>query len=105
MKSVIEVKTRQELEKIIEDNSVVLVNFGAKSWCVPCQRLSPHYLAAAEKLPDVAFVEIDVDTADRDLVELFSVQSVPTVKVFKDGKFVKDSDARTAIQLIAEARS
>lgn len=103
MTEVAEVETQAALDEILAANETVVVNFTAPSWCVPCQRFSPHFEAAAAKLAaDVKFVKVDVDKADRGLLDSYSVQSVPTVKGYRNGNFKQDVKARTALPLLQE---
>lgn len=85
--TVLNIETQDELEKIINDNQTVVVDFAAPAWCVPCQRLEPHFEAASER-SDATFVTVDIDKAPWVMVE-YGVQSVPTVMVFRDGKYEK----------------
>lgn len=99
MTSVIEVDNATELQNLIETNQTTVINFGAKSWCVPCQRFAPHFEKAAEK-SDATFVAVDIDKAPWAVVR-FGIQGVPTVKLYRDGEFVDDLNARTVVALLA----
>lgn len=101
--SVIDITEQESLEKIITENDTVIVNFGALSWCIPCQRFAPHYEMASEK-SDAKFVHVDVDKTTFPEVK-YSVQSVPTVMLFKDGQYVKHIKSRTAVKLLEEIDS
>lgn len=100
--SVTEIESVNELSAVLEKGGVVVVDFAAPDWCVPCQRFAPHYEATAEKMGDVKFLAVDIDKADRDLVDSYKIQSVPTVLAFKDGELVGPVQARTGIKLAAE---
>lgn len=65
---------------------VVLVDFFA-SWCMPCLMLAPVIEDLSERMTKVKFGKIDIDES-QDVAEEFSVMSVPTLIVFKDGKEV-----------------
>ena len=93
------------LNQFVEENNVVVVDFAAPAWCVPCQRLAPHFEAVSEKIEGVKFLSVDIDTADSDLVELFHVQGVPTVLAFKDGELLGTVEGRTAPKLVSEISS
>lgn len=68
------------------DDNDALVLISGESWCVPCQRFAPVYdKAAAEYDGDTNIYKIDVDEHP-ELLQGFSVQSVPTVIRIKDGK-------------------
>ena len=89
------------LNKTIATHERVVVVFSARDWCVPCRRLHPHALAAAERLPGIYFVEVDIDKSE-DIRQEYDVMSVPTVIAFQDGTVNKIVVGRTAPQLIAE---
>lgn len=101
---VIEVTTSAELDSVLADNDRVVVDFAAESWCVPCQRLAPHYEAAAAQVKDVAFVHVDIEQAP-DLATRFEIMGVPTLLSFKDGQQTGTVSARTALALINEVSS
>lgn len=75
----------QEFDNAIQ-NGVVVVDFFA-TWCGPCKMLSPIFEELEEELKEVKFVKVDIDK-NSDLVQKFKIVSVPTIKIFKDGKEV-----------------
>lgn len=54
-------------------------------WCGPCRAMEPIFEAAAQEMPDVQFVKLDVD-AHSDIAGTYNVFSIPTLIIFKDGK-------------------
>lgn len=96
--SVVQISSIEELEDLRKAGRPVVVDFSALSWCVPCQRLKPHYDAVSEKV-DAVFAYVDIDTADPSLIELFDVRGVPLVLAFSDiGKTVIQSRTAPALQ-------
>ena len=83
-----------DFEKEVQGD-VVLVDFFAE-WCGPCQMLAP----LLEQL-DVKVVKIDVDELP-DLARQFRVMSIPTLMLFKDGKFVKKQLGYMPIEALRE---
>ncbi len=68
-------------------SGLVLVDFFA-TWCGPCQRLSPVLEDIQEDFEGKAkFFKLDIDES-RALARKFSVMSVPTMIVLKDGNLV-----------------
>jgi len=72
------------IEEISKGNTVV--KFSAK-WCMPCQMLKPVYEELKNEINDVKFLEIDID--DSNVPSMYSVRSVPTIILFKDGEEVE----------------
>jgi thioredoxin 1 len=90
-----------ELKSIINKNEVVVVDFSAPDWCIPCQRLAPHYETASMKRPNVVFVQIDIDAADEEITKEYNIMSVPTVYAFKNGERTTIK-GRTVLKLLGE---
>lgn len=86
------VGNQQALERIIAETAKVVVNFSGLAWCRPCIQFHPHWLRAAGEVNDIRFVEIDVDTFNGQLLD-FDVQSVPNVKLYENGTFVRNVKA------------
>lgn len=66
----------------------VMVDFYAE-WCGPCRLAAPIIEELSQTYADKAVVaKLDVDQANREFIQTQGVMSIPTVKVFKDGKEV-----------------
>lgn len=64
-----------------------IVDFSA-TWCGPCQMLAPIMDEVSEEYNDrVKFYNIDTDE-NQNLTEKLSIQSIPTLMLFKDGNLV-----------------
>ena len=74
-----------EFEKEVQA-PLVLVDFYA-DWCGPCQMLAPN-LEELDKEGGIDIVKINVDEIP-DLARQFRIMSIPTLMLFKEGKFVK----------------
>ncbi len=62
---------------------VTLVDFFA-TWCGPCKMLSPIVEEIAGEADGFKVYKVDIDECE-DLAMDFSIMSVPTVMIFKDG--------------------
>ncbi len=62
----------------------ILVDFHAK-WCGPCRMLMP--IIDSLDIPNLNILKVDVDE-NSDLAIRFSVMTVPTLMLFKDGKLM-----------------
>ncbi|NFO55462.1 thioredoxin [Clostridium botulinum] len=66
---------------------IVIVDFFA-DWCGPCKMLAPIFEELEEEMKDkVKFFKVNVDESG-ELASKFSVFSIPTMIIFKDGKDV-----------------
>ena len=88
MKPVNVTKANFESE-VLNYNGTVLVDFWA-SWCGPCRMLSPIVDQIAEENPEIKVAKVNVDD-DGELAAQFSVMSIPTLIVFRNGKAVSQS--------------
>ena len=87
-----------EFENEVKEGLVV-VDFYA-NWCGPCQMLAP-VLEDLEKETSIKIVKINVDEIP-DLARQFRIMSIPTLMLFKDGKFVKKELGYMPIERLRE---
>jgi thioredoxin 1 len=72
----------RSFSEMIKDEKPVLVDFSAE-WCGPCKMMAPILKEVKSNLQDnVTILKIDVDR-NRNLATQYSVQSVPTLIIFK----------------------
>lgn len=76
---------KAELESLLKEHALVLVDFWA-TWCAPCRMLAPVIEQLAEKYDGkVVVAKVDIDE-QQELAMDFSIQSIPTVILFKNGQ-------------------
>ena len=81
----VKILKKSEFKTMVEvSNSLVLVDFYA-TWCGPCKMLAPVIDEIAEEESVAAIYKVEVDSL-MDIAMKYSVQSVPTLMIFKNGK-------------------
>lgn len=78
--------TDDTFNSVISENNIVLVDFWAE-WCGPCKKVSP-ILDEISNETGLLVSKLNVDENTKKPLE-FSVSSIPTMVLFKDGKPVK----------------
>ena len=63
-----------------------VIDFWA-TWCGPCKLMNPILDEVEKENPSLTITRVDIDS-DKDLVEQYKIQSVPTYVILKDGKEV-----------------
>jgi thioredoxin 1 len=77
--------TKENFEQeVIKSDKPVLIDFWA-AWCGPCRMVGPVVEQIANEHPEYKVGKIDVDSQP-ELAGQFSIMSIPTLLVFKDGK-------------------
>jgi thioredoxin 1 len=82
--------TDQSFEtEVIKNEKAVLVDFWAP-WCGPCMIMGPIVEELAGELGDkIKIGKINVDE-NKGTAEKYEIMSIPSLKVFKGGKIVKE---------------
>lgn len=70
--------------EVLKADKPVLIDFWA-TWCGPCRMVSPIVDEIAEENDDIIVGKINVDE-EQELAMQFSVMSIPTLLVFKNGE-------------------
>jgi thioredoxin 1 len=63
-----------------------VIDFWA-TWCGPCKLMNPILDEVEKENPNLTITRVDIDS-DKDMVEQYNIQSVPTYVILKDGKEV-----------------
>ena len=75
----------ESFKQLISSSTPVLVDFYA-DWCSPCKTMSTILVKVKEIQSDrIRIIKINVDK-NRATALHYSIQSVPTLMIFKDGK-------------------
>ena len=82
--AVLQIKEEQFEAEVEKAEGKVLVDFWA-GWCGPCRMLSPVVEQLSEETPDVKFVGVDVDAAER-LAVKYGISSIPCLLLFENGE-------------------
>lgn len=83
---VLQVSQDKFKEEVLDHKGLVFVDFYA-DWCGPCKVTSPLIDEISEEKKDMKFVKIDVDQ-NANLASQYSIFSIPTFIIFKEGKVV-----------------
>ncbi len=73
-------------KEVLDEKGLVFVDFYA-TWCGPCKMTAPIIEQLAQERNDIKFVKVDVDQ-NNELASQYSIFSIPTFIIFKEGKMV-----------------
>ncbi|KAL9248285.1 hypothetical protein vseg_021626 [Gypsophila vaccaria] len=71
-----------------QDKVIVLDMF--TQWCGPCKVMAPKYEKLAQEKLDVIFLKLDCNQENKALAKELGIRVVPTFKILKDSKIVKE---------------
>ncbi|MDO4747705.1 MAG: thioredoxin [Eubacteriales bacterium] len=81
--------TKDNFNDLKNSDKTVLLDFYA-DWCGPCRMVGPIIDEIAQENPDILVGKINVDE-QQELASLFSVMSIPTLVVMRNGEIVAKS--------------
>jgi thioredoxin 1 len=91
---------KNNFDEVKASEKVVLLDFYA-DWCGPCRMVGPVIEEIANEHPELLVGKINVDE-EQELASAFSVMSIPTLVVMRDGKVVRQvAGARPKAQILA----
>ncbi len=82
--SAININKNNFQNEIMDSEKTVLLDFWAP-WCAPCRMVVPIIEEIAGERPDIKVGKINVDEQP-ELASKFSIMSIPTLVVMKNGK-------------------
>ena len=85
--SAININKNNFQNEIMDSEKTVLLDFGAP-WCAPCRMVVPVIEEIAGERPDIKVGKINVDEQP-ELASKFSIMSIPTLVVMKNGQIVQ----------------
>ena len=88
MSSLIDTNEKDFDSDVLESQIPVLVDFWA-SWCAPCKMQTPILEKVQQKIGDKAkIIKLNTDE-NPGIAQKYSVSSIPTLILFKEGKIVE----------------
>lgn len=82
-------------QEVLKSDKITLVDFWAP-WCGPCQAMGPVIEELAKDMEGKAKVgKCNVDE-NGETAEKFAIMSIPALKIFKDGKILKEFNGMQA---------
>ncbi len=91
MSKTINVESQNFEEEVLNSKTPVLVDFWAP-WCQPCLMMAPGLDQLAEEMEGKLKVcKLNTETAENQTLAIkYQIQSIPNMKLFKDGKVIKE---------------
>lgn len=88
-------------ETILKSKTPVLVDFFA-DWCAPCKMMSPIIDELAREFENkITVLKINIDE-NPNIAKKYSIMSIPTIMLFKDGEAKKTSVGVTTKEKLVE---
>ncbi|KAJ8747909.1 hypothetical protein K2173_012799 [Erythroxylum novogranatense] len=70
-------------------------------WCGPCKVIAPKFQDLSKKYDDVVFLKLDCNQDNKPLAKELGIRVVPTFKILKDNKIVKEVTGAKFDDLVA----
>ena len=85
--SILKIASQNFEEEVLNSKKTVIIDFYA-DWCGPCKMMSPIIDSIAEENENIKVGKINVDEA-QELAIKYSIMSIPTIIIFKNGNVYK----------------
>lgn len=80
--------TKQNFEtEVLQSDKTVVLDFWAP-WCGPCRMVGPVIEELSQEYTGIKFAKLNVDE-ETEIAEQYSIMSIPTLILFKNGEVVK----------------
>ena len=91
MTKTIEITAENFEKEVLKSNIPVLVDFWAP-WCQPCLMMTPALDELSEELEGKLKIgKLDTEVPKNQVLAMtYQIQSIPNMKLFKDGKIIKE---------------
>ncbi len=91
MSKTIEITNSNFEEEVINSKIPILVDFWAP-WCQPCLMMAPALQELSEELEGKLKIgKLDTEIPENQILAMtYQIQSIPNMKLFKDGKVIKE---------------
>jgi thioredoxin 1 len=91
MSKVLEISKDNFQAEVLESDIPVLVDFWAP-WCMPCLMMAPVLDELADNMEGkLKIAKINTEEGEnKNLAVEYQIQSIPNMKLFKDGKVIKE---------------
>ncbi|MBQ7352326.1 MAG: thioredoxin [Clostridia bacterium] len=93
---VVEINSKNFEEEVLKSKETVILDFYG-TWCMPCKMIAPIVEKIAEE-KGIKLAKVDVDQ-NEELIKKFRIMSIPTLKIFKEGKEIS-----SLVGLVSEAK-
>ena len=101
--NIFDIKDEDFQEKVTEKSKekLVVADFWA-DWCMPCKMLAPNLEEVISEYSEkVDLAKVNVDEASES-AERFSIMSIPSVKLFKNGEVIDEFNGAMPKESIKE---
>jgi thiol-disulfide isomerase/thioredoxin len=93
-------KITDNMQEVIETEKAVA--YFTATWCQPCKQLKPLYAKAGMADEINTYFVIDIESIDKEFLDLYNIKSVPTVYKMENGAIKAKITARTTEDIIKQ---